>query len=162
MLMGQHCCQIPPGLPGQFSQKNSAAGEKIRPQAGHPPNHQKKCSDFSYKFLGQFLPIIVKIKSQLGNLELGRFLGRKKFYWAIFGSSGLEFGHLAPVWGNPPGSISTHKSRLKCLSCLSITGAMRPDVEKIIPETSFTLAHSCMTDISMTICVTWQSKTTHL
>ncbi len=39
-----HCCQIPPGLLGQVSQKNSAAGEKIRPQAGHPPNHQKKCS----------------------------------------------------------------------------------------------------------------------
>jgi hypothetical protein len=37
-----HCCQIPTGLLGQFSQKNSAAGEKIRPQAGHPPNHQKK------------------------------------------------------------------------------------------------------------------------
>jgi hypothetical protein len=28
-----HCCQIPLGLLGQFSQKNSAAGEKIRPQA---------------------------------------------------------------------------------------------------------------------------------
>ena len=40
----EHCCQIPPGLLGQFSQKNSAAGEKIRPQAGHPRNHQKKCS----------------------------------------------------------------------------------------------------------------------
>ena len=24
-----HCCQIPPGLLGQFSQKNSAAGEKF-------------------------------------------------------------------------------------------------------------------------------------
>ena len=45
-----HCCQIPSGLLGQFSQKNSAAGEKIRPQAGHPPNHQKKCSK---KFLLQ-------------------------------------------------------------------------------------------------------------
>jgi hypothetical protein len=50
-----HCCQIPPGLLGQFSQKNSAAGEKIRPQAGHPPNHLKKCSK---KFLLQiFGPI---------------------------------------------------------------------------------------------------------
>ncbi len=39
----EHCCQIPSGLLDQFSQKNSAAGEKIRPQAGHPPNHQKKC-----------------------------------------------------------------------------------------------------------------------
>ncbi len=25
------------------------------------------------------------------------FLGRKKFYWAIFWSSGPEFGHLAAV-----------------------------------------------------------------
>ncbi len=73
----QHCCQIPPGLLGQFSQKNSAAGEKIRPQAGHPPNRQKSAvKHFCYKFLGQFLPIIVKIRPQLGNLELGRFLGR--------------------------------------------------------------------------------------
>ncbi len=43
------------------------------------------------------MPIIVKIRPQLGNLELGRFLGRNKFYWAIFGSSGPEFGHLAEV-----------------------------------------------------------------
>ncbi len=52
---------------------------------------------FFYKFLGHFLPIIVKIRLQLGNFELGHFLGHKKFYWAIFGSSGPEFGHLAPV-----------------------------------------------------------------
>jgi hypothetical protein len=32
--------------------------------------------NFCYKFLGQFLPIIVKIRPQLVNLELGRFLGR--------------------------------------------------------------------------------------
>jgi hypothetical protein len=32
--------------------------------------------NFCYKFLGQFLQIIVKIRPQLGNLELGRFLGR--------------------------------------------------------------------------------------
>jgi hypothetical protein len=32
--------------------------------------------NFCYKFLGQFLPIIVKIRPHLGNLELGRFLGR--------------------------------------------------------------------------------------
>ncbi len=31
-----HCCQIPPGLLGQFSQKNSAPGEKIRPQTDTP------------------------------------------------------------------------------------------------------------------------------
>ncbi len=31
-----HCCKIPPGLLGQFGQKNSAAGDKFRPQAGHP------------------------------------------------------------------------------------------------------------------------------
>ncbi len=30
-LPSGHCCQIPSGLLGQFSQKNSAAGEKIRP-----------------------------------------------------------------------------------------------------------------------------------
>jgi hypothetical protein len=35
----KHCCQIPPGLLGQFSQKNSAAGEKIRPQTDNPRNH---------------------------------------------------------------------------------------------------------------------------
>ncbi len=58
--------------------------------------------NFCYKFLGQFLPIIVKIRPQLGSLELGRFLGRwlprpQEVYWAIFGSSGPEFGHLAAV-----------------------------------------------------------------
>ncbi len=31
-----HCCQIPPGLVGQFSQKNSAAGEKIWLQTDTP------------------------------------------------------------------------------------------------------------------------------
>ncbi len=36
-----HCCQIPPGLLGQFSQKNSAAGEKIRPQAATPKSSEK-------------------------------------------------------------------------------------------------------------------------
>jgi hypothetical protein len=50
-----HCCQIPPGILGQFSQNNSAAGEKIRQQAGHPPNHQKKCSK---KFLQQIFGTI--------------------------------------------------------------------------------------------------------
>jgi len=30
------CCQIPPGLRGQFSQKNSGDGEKIRPQTDTP------------------------------------------------------------------------------------------------------------------------------
>ncbi len=38
----KHCCQIPPGLLGQFSQKNSAAGENIRPQAGHHPKSSEK------------------------------------------------------------------------------------------------------------------------
>ncbi len=59
---GWNCCQIPPGLLGQFSQKNSAAGEKIRPQAGHPQNHQKKCrKNFCYKFLGQFCQLWLKL-----------------------------------------------------------------------------------------------------
>jgi hypothetical protein len=41
------------------------------------PNHLKKCSKiYVYKVLDQFLPIIVKIKPQIGNLELGHFLGR--------------------------------------------------------------------------------------
>jgi hypothetical protein len=108
-----HCCQIPPGLLGQFSQKNLAAGEKIkkiRPlekKLGRKPAtpqiiRKSAEKNFCYKFLGHFLPIIVKIRPQLGNLVLGRFLGRKKFYWAIFGSSGPEFGHLAPVASLPP------------------------------------------------------------
>ncbi len=59
-----HCCQIPPGLMGQSSPKNKAAGEKIRPQAS-----------VLKIYVCQFLPIIVKIKPQLWNLELGHFVG---------------------------------------------------------------------------------------
>ena len=44
---GDHCCQALPGLLGQFSQKNSAAGEKIRPQTVTPENNalrfRKQC-----------------------------------------------------------------------------------------------------------------------
>ena len=69
------------------SRQNSwaSSAKKIRPlekklgrKPATPPNHQKKCNKkiFCYKFLGQFLPIIVKIRPQLGNLELGRFPGR--------------------------------------------------------------------------------------
>jgi hypothetical protein len=40
-----HCCQIPPELLGQFSQKNSAARKnKLGRKPATPPNHQKKCS----------------------------------------------------------------------------------------------------------------------
>ncbi len=58
-----HCCQTPSGLLGQFSQKNSAAGEKIRPQAGHPPNHQKKCSKkfFATNFWVNFCKLLLKL-----------------------------------------------------------------------------------------------------
>jgi hypothetical protein len=58
-----HCCQIPSGLLGQFSQKNSAAGEKIRPQAGHPPNHQKKCSKklLLQNFWANFCQLLLKL-----------------------------------------------------------------------------------------------------
>jgi hypothetical protein len=83
----------------------ASSAKKIRPlekKLGRKPAtpqiiRKSAVKKFFYKFLGQFLQIIVKIRLQLGNLELGRFLGRKKFYWAIFGSSGPEFGHLAPV-----------------------------------------------------------------
>jgi hypothetical protein len=51
-----HCCQIPPGLLGQFSQKIRPLEKKIRPQAGHPRNHQKKCG--KKIFLQFFGPII--------------------------------------------------------------------------------------------------------
>ena len=62
----------------------ASPAEKIRPlekklgrKPATPPNHLKKCSKtIFFKFLGQFLPIIVKIRPQLGNLELGCFLGR--------------------------------------------------------------------------------------
>ncbi len=65
--------------------------------------------NFCNKFLVQFLQIIVNIRPQFWSLELGRFLGRKKFYWAIFGSSGPEFGHLAPVVSTPAyGASNTH------------------------------------------------------
>ncbi len=43
LSQGEHCCQIPTGLLGQFSQKIRPLEKKIRPQAGHPRNHQKKC-----------------------------------------------------------------------------------------------------------------------
>ena len=73
-----HCCQIPPGLLGQFSQKNWAAGEKLGRKPATPQIIRKsEVKNFCYKFLGQFLPIIVKIRPQLGNLELDHhFLGR--------------------------------------------------------------------------------------
>jgi hypothetical protein len=73
------CCQIPPGLLGQFSQKIRPLEKKLGRKPATPPplNHQKKCSKkILLQFFGQFLPIIVKIRPQLGNLELGRFLGR--------------------------------------------------------------------------------------
>ena len=34
----------------------------------------------------------------MGRFLAADYLGRKKFYSAIFGSSGPEFGHLAPVF----------------------------------------------------------------
>jgi hypothetical protein len=43
---------------------------------------------------------------------------------------------------------------------LSVTGAMRLYVVVIIPETSFTRAHSILTDNSTTIWVIWQSRMT--
>jgi hypothetical protein len=62
----------------------ASSAKKIRPlekKLGRKPatpqitwkSAEKNCC---YKFLGQFLPIIVKIRPLLGNLELGRFLGR--------------------------------------------------------------------------------------
>jgi hypothetical protein len=62
----------------------ASSAQKIRPlekKLGRKPatpqiirkSAVKKCF---HKFLGQFLQIIVKLRPQLGNLELGRFLGR--------------------------------------------------------------------------------------
>ncbi len=57
---------------------------------------------YECKVLCQFLPIIVKSRPQLGNLELGCFLGRwfpwpKVILLGHFWVSGPEFGHLAAV-----------------------------------------------------------------
>jgi hypothetical protein len=62
----------------------ASSAKKIRPlekKLGRKPAtlqiiRKSAVKIFCYKFLGQFLPIIVKIRPQLGNLELGRFLGR--------------------------------------------------------------------------------------
>jgi hypothetical protein len=58
----------------------ASPAKKIRPQAGHPPPPRPKTSIwrsvvkiYVYKLLCHFLPTIVKIKPQLGNLELVRF-----------------------------------------------------------------------------------------
>jgi hypothetical protein len=73
----QHCCQIPPGLLGQFSQKIRPLEKKLGRKPDTPQIIRKSAvKNFCYKFLGQFLPKFVKIRPQLGNLELGRFLGR--------------------------------------------------------------------------------------
>jgi hypothetical protein len=51
--------------------------KKLGPKPATPQIIRKSAvKNFYYKFLGQFLQIIVKIRPQLGNLELGRFLGR--------------------------------------------------------------------------------------
>jgi hypothetical protein len=64
----------------------SSPAKKIRPlekklgrkPAPPPPQTIRRSvvTIFVCKLLGQFLPISVKIRPQLGNLELGRFLGR--------------------------------------------------------------------------------------
>ncbi len=66
----------------QYSWASSA--KKIRPlekKLGRKPatpqiTGKSAVQNFCSKFLGQFLPSIVKIGRKLGNLELGRFLGR--------------------------------------------------------------------------------------
>ncbi len=78
-------CTRPAG-PAARSRQNSWASpaEKIRPlekKLGRKPATpqiiwRSAVKKMLNKFLGQFLPIIVKIRPQLGNLELGRFLGR--------------------------------------------------------------------------------------
>ncbi len=62
----------------------ASSAKKIRPlekKLGRKPAtpqiiRKSGVKHFFYKFLGQFLQIIVKIRPQLGILELGRFLGR--------------------------------------------------------------------------------------
>ncbi len=62
----------------------ASSAKKIRPlekKLGRKPSTpqiiwKSAVKKFCYKFLGQFLPIIVKIRPQLWNLEFGRFLGR--------------------------------------------------------------------------------------
>ncbi len=62
----------------------ASSSKKIRPlekKLGRKPSTpqiiwKSAVKKFCYKLLCQFLPIIVKIRLQLWNLELGRFLGR--------------------------------------------------------------------------------------
>jgi hypothetical protein len=63
--------------PWASSAKKSRPLEKKLDRKSATPQIIRKSAvkNFGYKFLGQFLPIIVKIRPQLGNLELGRFLG---------------------------------------------------------------------------------------
>ncbi len=67
----------PVRTPGPVQTKKLGRWRKNSAASRPPPNHLKKCTkNVFYKFLAQFLPIIVKIRPHLGNSELGRFLGR--------------------------------------------------------------------------------------
>ncbi len=89
--MGNYCTRWRPCIKGALttaarSRQDSwaSSGKKFgrwRKKLGRKPATpeiiiKSAVTNFCYKFLGQFLPIIVKIRPQLGSLELGRFLGR--------------------------------------------------------------------------------------
>ena len=81
-LAAKFCTKTTAARSRQDSWASSA--KKIRPlekKLGCKPAtpqiiRKSAVKNFCYKFLGQFLPIIVKIRPQLVNLELGRFPGR--------------------------------------------------------------------------------------
>ncbi len=68
-----HCCQIPPGLLGQFSQKIRPLEKKLGRKPSTPQITGKGAvKNFCYKFLAQFLPLIVKIRPQIRKFGVGQ------------------------------------------------------------------------------------------
>ncbi len=68
----QHCCQIPSGLLGQFGKKIRPLEKKLGRKPATPQITGKSAvKNFCYKFLGQFLPIIVKIRPQIRKFGVG-------------------------------------------------------------------------------------------
>jgi hypothetical protein len=72
-----HCCQIPPGLLGQFSQKIRPLEKKLGRKPATPQITGKSAvKNFVTNFWANFGQLLLKLGRKLGNLELGRLLGR--------------------------------------------------------------------------------------
>ncbi len=96
----------PSRTPGPVQPKKIRPLEKKLGRKPATPQIIRKSAvkSFCYKFLGKFLPIIVKIRPQLGNLELGGFLGR----W-LPSPQEILLGHfwVQRPWIRPSGTSAT-------------------------------------------------------